>query len=92
MARYSRSLILGNDTLVTQNAFPLNRQADSLNTCPRITKSPSNTKTQRYIQRPSTIPLRRKTILCANTCKRASQQRRFNSLAALLLHSYYLDI
>ena len=89
MARYCWSLTQANDTLVTHNAIPPNRQPDSVNKSPGITRSPSKTQTQRYRQGPSTRPLGRKTKPSSNTRKRISQQGRIDALAALLLHLSY---
>ena len=52
--------------------FPPNRQPDSLNTSPRITRSTSKTQRQRYPQGPSTRPPGRKTKPSESTCKRIS--------------------
>ena len=90
MARYCWLLMQENDSLITHNAFPPNRQPDSLNTNPRTTRSPSETQMQRYLQGPSTRPLRKKMKYSENTCKRISPQGKFDTLAPLLLHPSYL--
>ena len=78
-----------NDTLVTHNAFLSNRQPNSLNTIPTITRSLFKTQIQRYPQGPSTRPHRKKTKGNKNTYKRISQQGKFDALALLpLLQSY----
>ena len=90
MARYCRSLAQANNTVVTHNAFTMNRQPDSAHISTGITKSPFKAQTQRFPQGPSTRPPGRKTKALENTCRRISQQGRFDVLAPLPLHLSYL--
>ena len=89
MARYCQSLTQENNSFVMHNAFLLNRQPDFLYTNTGITKSSSKTSTQRYPQQLSTRPPGRKMKPSDNTCKRITEQGRFDILAPVLLHLSY---
>ena len=91
MVRHCWSLMQANDTHVTDNAFPLNRQPDYRNTRRSITRSPSKTRMQRYPQGPCITVPGRKTKPSANTYKRTSQLGRFDPFAPLLRHLSYSD-